>query len=75
MSELCEIMVFAESRAEFLAVRYNKNTVQSDHEQDAMHCQKETCKKIIRKGGEYVLTLKKNNEKLENFATVESRSH
>ena len=51
---------------------------------DAMHCQKETCKKITRKGGEYVLTLKKNqpelfndvkiyfdNEKLESFATVE----
>jgi len=51
---------------------------------DAMHCQRETCKKITRKGGEYVLTLKKNqpelyedvkfyfdNEKLESFATVE----
>lgn len=51
---------------------------------DAMHCQRETCKKINRKGGEYVLMLKKNqpelfedvkfyfdNEKLENFATLE----
>ena len=51
---------------------------------DAMHCQKETCKKIRRKGGEYVLTLKKNqpelfndvkiyfdNEEVESFVTLE----
>ena len=51
---------------------------------DAMHCQRETCKIITRKGREYVLTLKKNqpelfddvkfyfdNEKLKNFVTVE----
>ena len=51
---------------------------------DAIHCQRETCKKITRKGGEYVLTLKKNqpelfgdvkfyfdNEKLESFSTLE----
>ncbi|MBR6014290.1 MAG: ISAs1 family transposase [Selenomonadaceae bacterium] len=31
---------------------------------DAMHCQRETCKKITRKGGEYVLTLKKNQPEL-----------
>ena len=35
MTELCEIMVFAESRAEFLAVRYNKNSVQADLEQNS----------------------------------------
>ena len=51
---------------------------------DAMHCQRETCKKITRKGGEYVLTLKKNqpelhedvkiyfeNERVEGYATLE----
>lgn len=51
---------------------------------DAMHCQRETCKKITQKGGEYVLTLKKNqpelfedvkfyfdNEKVESFTTLE----
>lgn len=51
---------------------------------DAMHCQRETCKQITRKGGEYVLTLKKNQselfedvklyfekEKIESYATLE----
>jgi predicted transposase YbfD/YdcC len=29
---------------------------------DAMHCQKETCKKIIKKGGHYCLGLKENQK-------------
>ena len=29
---------------------------------DAMHCQKETCRKIIEKGGNYVLGLKENQQ-------------
>ncbi len=32
--------------------------------QDAMHCQKETCRKIKEKGGNYVLGLKKNQRML-----------
>lgn len=35
---------------------------------DAMHCQKETCRKIIEKKGDYVLGLKKNHP--EFFADV-----
>ncbi len=31
---------------------------------DAMHCQKETCRKIKEKGGDYVLGLKKNQKML-----------
>jgi len=31
---------------------------------DAMHCQKETCKKIIEKGGNYVFGLKENQKTL-----------
>ena len=31
---------------------------------DAMHCQKETCRKIKEKGGDYVLGLKKNQRML-----------
>jgi predicted transposase YbfD/YdcC len=31
---------------------------------DAMHCQKETCKKIIAKGGDYVFGLKENQKSL-----------
>ena len=33
---------------------------------DAMHCQKETCKKIIRGGGNYVFGLKGNHKNLYN---------
>ena len=35
---------------------------------DAMHCQKETCKKIIERGGDYVFVLKENQKTL--FADV-----
>ena len=35
---------------------------------DAMHCQKETCKRIIERGGNYVLGLKENQKTL--FADV-----
>ena len=35
---------------------------------DAMHCQKETCKKIIERGGDYVFGLKENQKTL--FADV-----
>jgi hypothetical protein len=31
---------------------------------DAMHCQKETCKKIVKKGGDYVFGLKGNQKTL-----------
>jgi predicted transposase YbfD/YdcC len=33
---------------------------------DAMHCQKETCKEIIEKGGNYILGLKENQKSLHD---------
>lgn len=52
-----EIPVFQEM-LDFLNVKGKTITA------DAMHCQKETCKKIIAKGGNYVFGLKENQKSL-----------
>jgi len=37
---------------------------------DALHCQKETCRKIVEKGGHYVLGLKENQKTLHDDAAL-----
>ncbi len=40
---------------------------------DAMHCQKETCKKIITSGGDYVFCLKENQSLEKGHGRIEKR--
>lgn len=54
-----EIPVFQEM-LEYLDVKNKVITA------DALHCQKETCEKIINKKGDYVFTLKENQKTLYN---------